>query len=501
MKTAFLLFPNCLFRDINPLKTCDTVFFVEEFLFFRLYKFHKQKLVFHRASMKAYAEYLEENNLSLSYISSTEKLSDVRLLIADLAAKNFDRVLIYDPTDNWLKKRIEKSCLKFNIKSEILDSPLFINSVDELQAYLSGNRKYFQTDFYIYQRKKRKILVDDALAPINGKWSFDAENRKKYPAGKSAPQMPEHEIGKCYIEARAYVERNFSVNPGSLVEDYSYPVNHQQAEQALESFLIHRFREFGDFEDAIVKDETFLHHSVLSPLINTGLLLPGEVIRKAIEFSSVNKIPFNSVEGFIRQILGWREFIRMVYLNEGSFQRTRNFWGFKRKIPASFYTGKTGIEPLDATISKLCKTAYNHHIERLMLISNFMLLCEFDPDEVYRWFMEMYIDSYDWVMVPNIYGMGQFADGGLMCTKPYISGSNYILKMSNYKKNEEWTAIWDALFWRFMHVHRSFFLKNPRLGMLIKTFEKWPASKKQAVLTKAEDYLQLLDKEINKMIK
>ncbi|HNA18238.1 MAG TPA: FAD-binding domain-containing protein, partial [Ferruginibacter sp.] len=161
--------------------------------------------------------------------------------------------------------------------------------------------------------------------------------------------------------------------------------------------------------------------------------------------------------------------------------------------PSGFYTGATGIKPVDETIGKLLKSAYNHHIERLMILSNFMLLCEFDPDEVYRWFMEMYIDAYDWVMVPNVYGMGQFADGGLMCTKPYISGSNYILKMSDYKKGEAWAGIWDALFWRFLHVHRHFFLQNPRLRMLIRTFDNWEDSKKRLILDKAAAFLAQLD--------
>jgi deoxyribodipyrimidine photolyase-related protein len=154
--------------------------------------------------------------------------------------------------------------------------------------------------------------------------------------------------------------------------------------------------------------------------------------------------------------------------------------------------GTTGIVPVDDAIQKLRKTAYNHHIERLMILGNFMLLCEFDPDEVYKWFMEMYIDAYDWVMVPNVYGMTQFADGGIMTTKPYISGSNYIRKMSNYPKGV-WEEIWDALFWRFMHVHRSFFLKNPRLGMLIKSFDKMPKEKQHKLITTANNYLEKLN--------
>ena len=179
----------------------------------------------------------------------------------------------------------------------------------------------------------------------------------------------------------------------------------------------------------------------------------------------------DSTEGFIRQLIGWREFIRGIYIAKGSFERTNNYWGFKSKIPKSFYDGTTGIEPLDSSIKKVSDTGYIHHIERLMIVGNFMLLCEFDPDEVYRWFMEVSIDSFDWVMVPNVYGMSQFADGGMMSTKPYISSSNYILKMSDYKKGD-WCEIWDALYWNFINENRDFFRKNPRTSMMINMYDK-----------------------------
>ena len=226
-------------------------------------------------------------------------------------------------------------------------------------------------------------------------------------------------------------------------------------------------------------------------MINTGLLTPGFVVDRILQFAEKNDIGINNTEGIIRQLIGWREFIRGVYEVKGSEERTRNFWGFERKIPAAFYEGTTGIPPIDSTIAKVLKSGYNHHIERLMVLGNFMLLCEFDPDEVYRWFMEMYIDAYDWVMVPNVYGMSQFADGGIMSTKPYISGSNYLMKMGDFKKGE-WQQIWDGLFWRFMHIHRDFFLSNPRLGMLVRTFDILSAEQRQAHLERAEAYLSTL---------
>ena len=256
-------------------------------------------------------------------------------------------------------------------------------------------------------------------------------------------------------------------------------------------FLHHRFEEFGPYEDAIVQHQSILHHSLLSPLINTGLLQPQQVIDALLQYAHTHAIPINSTEGIIRQLIGWREFIRGVYETKGYEERTRNFWNFSRPMPATFYTATTGIEPVDDAIRTVLKTGYCHHIERLMVLGNFMLLCEIDPDEVYRWFMELFIDAYDWVMVPNVYGMSQFADGGLMSTKPYISSSNYILKMSNYSQSD-WQATWDGLFWRFMNKQRTFFLKNPRLSMLIHTFDKMNSTQQQKHLENAETYLDQL---------
>ena len=285
---------------------------------------------------------------------------------------------------------------------------------------------------------------------------------------------------------------HFPDAPGQLQSDPLYPNTHSQATAWLEQFLHHRFEEFGAYEDAIVQHQSILHHSLLSPLINTGLLQPQQVIDSLLQYAHTHAIPINSTEGIIRQLIGWREFIRGVYEAKGSEERTRNFWNFSRPMPAAFYTATTGIEPVDDAIRTVLQTGYCHHIERLMVLGNFMLLCEIDPDEVYRWFMELFIDAYDWVMVPNVYGMSQFADGGLMSTKPYISSSNYILKMSNYSKGD-WQATWDGLFWRFMHTYRDFFLKNPRLSMLVRTFDKMTPQKQNAHLQRAEAYLAQLD--------
>ena len=270
-----------------------------------------------------------------------------------------------------------------------------------------------------------------------------------------------------------------------------YPINREESLEFFNQFLSERFSEFGVYEDAILKESSTLNHSILSPIMNAGILGPLEVVSKALSYSKNNDIPINSTEGFVRQIIGWREFIRGMYICKGNYSRTKNFWNFSRKIPKTFYDGTTGIEPIDNTIKTIIETGYCHHIERLMVLGNFMLLCEFDPDEVYRWFMEVFIDSYDWVMVPNVYGMTLFADGGTFATKPYIGGSNYIKKMSNYG-NGQWCVIWDSLFWRFVLKHKDFFSKNPRINMLTFNLNKMSQDKRDSYVRTAEIFLKNL---------
>ncbi len=491
MKTAVVIFPNQLFENNPALSTGGEVYLVEEYLFFRQYNFHKQKLVLHRASMKFYEKFLTEKGFKVNYIESTDELSDVRKLIPYLIENGFAEIHFCDVADNHLERRIKKHTAE--VKLTEYETPMFLNSKHELADYFAGKKRYYQTDFYTQQRKKRRILLDKDFGPTGGKWTFDADNRWKYPKNKVPPKVEFPAKNSFRKEAEKYVEANFGDNYGELSGDFVYPATYQESREWLGQFLENRFREFGEFEDALVAAENILHHGLLTPMMNIGLLTPHEVIEMTLEFAVKNDIPINSTEGFIRQIIGWREFIRGVYEVAGTRERTMNFWKFSRKIPETFWTGETGIEPLDITIKKVLETGYCHHIERLMVIGNFMLLCEFDPDEVYRWFMELFIDSYDWVMVTNIYGMSQFADGGLMATKPYISGSNYLMKMSDYQKGD-WQKIWDALFWRFMDAHRDFFLKNPRLGMLVKMFDKMPNEKRFSHIETAENYLASLDK-------
>ena len=488
-----IVFPHQLFENSILISNCHTIYLVEEWLFFNQYNFHKSKLIFHRASMKFYEAHLLSLKINVVYIDAHNDLSDIRKLIPFLKSEGHLEVTYIDTTDNWLEQRIAKASASVNMVCNKLETPMFLNTSESNFEFFKNRKRMFQTDFYKHQRVLRNVLIENGKDPVGGKWTFDDENRLKYPKGKTPPKTEVLKENKFYSEAVDYINQNFPNNYGASQPKLIYPTTFEESKIWLVDFLENRFLEFGAYEDAIVVNETILHHSVLTPMLNVGLLTPEFILNETIQFAESHDIPMNSLEGFIRQIMGWREFIRAVYELRGSEERTKNYWQFNRKIPQSFWNGTTGIEPIDLTIKTVLETGYCHHIERLMVLGNFMLLCEFDPDDVYRWFMEMFIDSYDWVMVPNVYGMSQFADGGIMSTKPYISGSNYLMKMSNYPKGE-WQQIWDGLFWRFMFVHRDFFLQNPRLGMLVKSFDKMDASKRNLHLENAERYLELLDK-------
>ena len=490
MNSAILIFPHQLFKSAETLQIDAPIYLIEEFLFFKHYKFHKQKIAFHRASMKAYESYLKSKDKTVNYIASTEDHSDIRKLLSHLQKQDIEQLHIIDPTDNYLERRINEQ--KKNIEIKWYDNPLFINTKDELASFFKPDKKkFYQTSFYKNERKRLDILMKNG-DPEGGQWTYDKDNRKKYPKDKTPPSIQFPDTNKYHKEAKDYVQKHFDKHYGNLSDTLVYPVDFDSAEKWFHQFLEYRFYNFGAYEDAIVRQEHFLNHSILSPLLNVGLLEPKEVVETAVDYADENDIPINSTEGFVRQIIGWREFIRGVYEAKGSEERTTNFWEFDRKIPASFYDGTTGILPVDNVIKKVLKTGYAHHIERLMVLGNFMTLCEFDPDEVYQWFMELFIDAYDWVMVPNVYGMSLFADGGLMSTKPYISSSNYLMKMSDYKKGD-WQEIWDGLFWNFMDKHYDFFSNNARLAMLVKNLDKMKAETRENHLKIAEKFLNNLN--------
>ncbi len=490
MNSAFIIFPNQLFEDLSPLNGAAKVFLVEDDLYFKQYAFHQQKLVFHRASMQSYQVYLEKHGIRAKYQRSTDE-SSMHKLFRELSSNKIISLKSYEPHDFYLKKRIVDLSTRYGIEYSFIKHPSFFLDAQDAREHLGTRGSYLMGRFYTNQRQSFNLLMDASGKPTGGKWSYDDENRKKLPKTITPPLVAQFDSSSaCLKEAKAYVMNSFQTAKADS-EHFNYAFDFESAKMALTNFLEERFSNYGTYQDAITERSDFVFHSVISPYLNSGLLSPHYVIERTLSFGKENQVPLNSIEGFIRQILGWREYVMLLYEQEGVFMRTRNYFDFQRPMPKAFYMAETGIPPVDNAIKKSLKYAYCHHIERLMILGNFMLLCEIKPNAIYQWFMEMFIDAYDWVMVANVYGMSQYADGGLICTKPYISGSNYILKMSDYKKGP-WTEIWDGLYWRFLHVHRAKFESNFRMSMMLRLLDKMDSAKLQKHLDTANNYIENL---------
>lgn len=457
MKTKIvLIFPHQLFEHHPAFAQDRYIFIVEHPRYFTDFNFHVQKIVLHRASCKAFYDRLKDQGYRASYVS----LDQVKDFFTEIKKPALEEVHIADVVDHTLTDELKKT---FGKKLVIHESPSFLSDTQWLIKTLGEKDHYVMNGFYVAQRKHLDILMSHGK-PVGGKWSYDDENRLKMPKGVHVPKAWHVKEDQYIEEAKQYTKKHFKGNPGSC-DDFRWPVTHAQAKKSLHDFLEHRLALFGPYQDAIDTQHDIMFHSLLSSSLNNGLLTPAFVIDQTLEYCHKHKVPLNSLEGFVRQIIGWREFVRGIYLIKGEYQRKKNFFHHKNKLPSTFWSGTTGIAPLDYSIQKTLKMAYAHHIERLMILGNFMLLARIDPDQVYTWFMEMYIDAYDWVMVPNVYGMSQYADGGLMTTKPYFSGSNYIRKMSNHAKGD-WTELWDALYWAFVYDHRDIIAKNARLSVM-----------------------------------
>lgn len=496
MRKAGIIFPHQLFAE-HPVfvENPEKILVIEDSLFFgdEQYpaKFHKQKLAYHRATIQQFISNFSNTTAPITLIPWDNTKSLLNELMQSLSASGFTHVVCCDVVDFSLEKRLSDVIKNAQLELVSLPSPGFHNSKSENMTWRSNRKKWSMADFYRWQRTRTGILMQDGQ-PEGGQWSFDEDNRKKLPKKSVAlipklPSVSQSEITKTAIES---VNLQFNDNPGQL-NSIHYPVTHDDALRWLVQFCDERLEQFGPYEDAIVEDQNSLYHSVLTPMLNVGLLTPQQIIDTAIKACDTHDVPINSIEGFIRQVLGWREFMRATYEDLGVQMRTQNHWEHHRELPRSFYDGTTGILPVDNCIKRTLETGYCHHIERLMVLGGFMFLCEIKPDHVYKWFMEMFVDSYDWVMVPNVYAMSQHADGGLITTKPYFSGSNYIIKMSHYKKGE-WSEIWDALFWRWIFKNKDKLAGNFRWAMMCKNADRMDEGKKSQHLKTAETYLSQL---------
>jgi deoxyribodipyrimidine photolyase-related protein len=483
--SIFLLFPIHIFSNIDLLKN-KKLYLIEESRFFIDFKYHKLKLAYHRATMKYYFDYLKSKSIDIHYIQFNEDLHSFYKKL------NKSKVETYDLCDNVLKNKLLKLIPHINI----LQTPNFliyeILLKENINKFYNG-KKYNHQNFYKWQRIRLNILVEKDGNPIGGKWSFDEDNRKKLPTNIHIPKIINKQTTKYskYItEAKIYIENNFPDNYGSL-DNFIYPITYDDSIKWCENFLKTKFENFGLYEDAVSDKDPFLFHSVLSPMMNIGLLTDTEVINMTLKYQ--HKIPLNSFEGFIRQIIGWRNYIYSIYLLEGDKLCKMNFFKHSNKLNKKvMWNGGTNILPIDNIINKINEYSYAHHIERLMYLGNYMLLCMINPKDVYEIFMEWTIDAYEWVMIPNVYSMSQYADGGLIMTRPYFSSSNYILSMSNYKKNE-WCKLWDCLYYNFINKHKTYLSKNYSTSRQVAFWNKKSTLEQKNIIKIANNYLKKIE--------
>ena len=465
------------------------IFMKEDFGLCTHYKHHKQKILFFLESMRHYKSQLIEQGFDVHYREL--KINDpddyVTSLKSHIKKHNIDKLIFYEINDRFMRQEIDNLAKKMNLEKKILPSPSFITKPDEREELFDG-QQFKMNQFYIHQRKKLDLLIENQK-PLGGKWSFDKENRKKFPKNLTPPDPPKNHINSYSKELLDLVSTKFNDHFGGL-DEIIWPIGREHALDWINNFFEEKLELFGPYEDAITTRSYSLYHSLLSPLMNLGVITPEDILKKTRELIASNYFNLSSLEGFIRQVFGWREFIHGVY-QSSSYQNVEqfNFWGHTNKLNKLWDEGQTGILPLDESVHELSQYAWTHHINRLMVLANIMNLTGIEPNESKKWFMEKFIDSADWVMDPNVYGMGLFADGGIFASKPYICGSNYILKMSDYPKGE-WCEILDALYWRFILVHDDFFLSQPRMSMMARLAQKFSAQKKSKIISIAESFIE-----------
>ncbi len=457
-----VLFGDQLFEPaLFPVRPA-TVLMVEDESLCRRLAFHKLKLAFLLAAMRSHADALRSAGLDVQYVRLEDGVGWRQALCRLIREREPARLFHFEVEGQTLRIELEDAARELGVTRECWQSPKFLNPLNDFEDFLDSHERPRMVAYYHWQRRRHDILMESDGSPSGGQWSFDSSNRERLPSGVEPEPPRRPEVSGHVSEVVAMVEERFCDNPGSL-DHFWLPTTASGAGDWLEAFLEQRLRDFGRFEDALTHRSDFVYHSGLSPLLNVGLLTPRHVVDRILEYGRRHRVPINSVEGIVRQIIGWREFVRGIHHRYGPAMRTRNVWGGQRRLSDSWYRGATGIEPLDDVIGKTHRLGWAHHIERLMLAANLMNLAGIRPPDVYRWFMEMYVDAYDWVMVPNVFGMGLTSDGGIFSTKPYICASNYVLRMSDYRRGD-WCAVMDGLFWRFVARHEDALKSNPRLA-------------------------------------
>ncbi len=466
---------------------------------------HRKKIVFILAAMRAFADELRATGITVDYV----KLDDpdntggfTRELLRAVARHKPDRIAATLAGEHRIVAMQRSWADATGLPVDLHEDDRFICSRADFERW-AEDRKQLRMEYFYREMRRRTGLLMDGDQPEGGRWNFDAENRKPARRDMFMRRPPVFTPSPQTNAVIDLVARRFPKGFGAL-DAVSFPVTRAEAEAARDEFLVNALPQFGDYQDAMLAGEPFLYHAVLSPCINVGLLDPLDLCRRAeIEYRA-GRAPLNAVEGFIRQIIGWREYVRGIYWREGPDYLTRNALDAARPLPSFYWTGQTRMRCMSQAIGQTIQHAYAHHIQRLMVTGNFALLAGINPHAVHEWYLAVYADAFEWVEAPNTIGMSLFADGGLLGSKPYAAGGAYINRMSDYCKGCRYSVSektgpdacpFNYLYWDFVDRNEALMSRNPRTGQIARAWKNLPPERQQAVRDSAQTFLDAMDAE------
>ena len=493
-----------LSKDISSLKGCnkseDTILICEVWSEATYVKHHKKKIVFIFSAMRHFAKELNESGYKVSYTKIEDKHNSGFFkseIARALKQQKYDQIVVTHPGEYRVEKDIKSWETEFKISVEIRADDRFLCSPEDFAIWAKDRKQLRMEYFYREMRKKYNVLME-GNQPIGGQWNYDLKNRKPPQKNLLIPEPYHNELDSITRDVMSLVAEHFPEHFGDI-EPFYFGVTRHQALEALNLFVSQRLPNFGDYQDAMIEGEPWMYHSHISFYLNCGLLLPLECV-KAVEKAYQNgKAPLNAVEGFIRQIIGWREYVRGVYWLKMPEYAKQNFFEAKRDLPEFYWTAETEMNCLRQCILDTKKNAYAHHIQRLMVLGNFALIAGLDTSQVNEWFLIVYADAYEWVELPNVSGMILFADGGYLASKPYAAGGSYINKMSDYCKNCSYKVSkkqgkdacpFNYLYWDFLARNRHKLELNHRISMMYKIYERMDEDKKQAIAYDSKHFLK-----------
>lgn len=466
----------------------------------RLFRYHKKKLVLVFSAMRHYAEELRKNGWTVDYVRLSEGYNFDGALRRHVERYRPEEILLLRPADVSIARGIEELLGKLRVPFRFVLNDLFVVDAGEFASRVMGKKKLLMEQSYRLVRKRLNVLLNGEGKPEGGRWNYDLRNRKPYSPAVHPGYVPMFTPDAITRVAMDEVERVFPDHPGS-VRGFDYPVERKEALEHLERFVKERLDLFGPYQDMMAMGEPHLYHSVLSPVLNIGLVHPQEVVERVVKAYRDGLARIESVEAVVRQVIGWREFVYGISQNLLPGYLEVNYLEAHRPLPKFFWDGQTGLNCLREVITQTLELGYAHHIQRLMVLANFCTLIGVEPKLVYRWFMEMYVDAYEWVMAPNVLGMGMFADGGFMATKPYVASGAYINRMSNYcracryevkKRTGEEACPFNYLYWDFLLRNRERLGQLPRLGMVYRQLARKAGEEIRQLRTDAERFLSAL---------